>query len=115
MCSGNEKPKMAELNQFLTEYCKLWRSIGYNLGLEDAVLDMIQGDYSTQRERFTATLQKWLKQDVGPTWNTLELAITNSRREELSLKALLESKTNFLLCLNLVAKYTHVTKWCTYR
>ena len=79
---------MAELNQFLTEHCKLWRSIGYNLGLAGAVLDMIQSDHTAQRERLSATLQKWLEQDVRPTWNTLELAITNSRRQEPSLKAL---------------------------
>ena len=91
--SGNEKPKMGELGKFLTEYCKLWRSIGYNLGLEDTVLDMIQGDHSKQRECFTVTLQNWLEQDVRLTWNTLELAITNSRREVLGLKALPESKT----------------------
>ena len=86
---------MGELNKFLTEHCKQWKSIGYKLGLEDAVLNMIQGDYSTQRESFTAALQKWLEQDIQPTWNTLELAITNARREELSLEVLLESKTHF--------------------
>ena len=86
---------MAELNQFLTEHCKLWRSIGYNLGLEGAVLDMIQGDHTAQRERLSATLQKWLEQDVSPTWNTLELAITYSRRQELSLKALPMGKSRY--------------------
>ena len=82
---------MGELNRFLTEYCKLWKSIGYKLGLEDGVLDMIQSDYPTQRERFAAVLQKWLELDVKPTWNTLELAITNARREELSLETLQKS------------------------
>ena len=83
---------MGELNQFLTEHCKLWKSIGYKLGLENSVLVMIQDDHQTQRDRFETTLQKWLKQDERPTWNTLELAITNARREELSLKPLPESK-----------------------
>ena len=82
---------MGQLNRFLTEYCKLWKSIGYKLGLEDVVLDMIQSDCPTQRERFTAVLQKWLELDAKPTWNTLELAITNARREELSLEALQKS------------------------
>ena len=82
---------MGELNKFLTEYCKLWKSIGYKLGLEDAVLDMIQSDCLTQRERFEAVLQKWLELDGRPTWNTLELAISNARREELSLEALQKS------------------------
>ena len=86
---------MGELNRFLTEYCKLWRPIGYKLGLEDAVLDMIQGDCMTLRERFAAVLQKWLEQDAGATWNTLELAITNARREELTLEAL----PNSMICL----------------
>ena len=90
---------MGELNRFLTEYCKLWKSIGYKLGLEDAVLDMIQSDCPTHRERFTAVLQKWLELDVRPTWNTLELAITNARREELSLEALPESKIQLSLAI----------------
>ena len=83
---------MGELNKFLTEYCTLWRSIGYKLGLEDAVLTNIQSDCIIRRECFTVTLQKWLDQDERPTWNTLELAITNARREELSLQPLYESK-----------------------
>ena len=91
-CSGDEKPKMGELNRFLTEYCIRWRSIGYNLGLEEAVLNNIKRDCLIQRECFEATLQKWLEQDVKPSWNTLELAITNAQREELSLKPLKESK-----------------------
>ena len=92
---------MGELNKFLTEHCKLWRSIGYKLELEDAVLDMIQSDHPTQRERFEAALQKWLKQDVRPTWNTLELAITNAHREELNLDPLLKSTiTSYMyLCI----------------
>ena len=83
---------MGELNRFLTEYCTLWRSIGYKLGLEDAVLNSIQSDCLIQRERFTVTLQKWLEQDERSTWNALELAITNARREELNLGPLIESK-----------------------
>lgn len=83
---------MGKLNKFLTEYCQLWRSVGYNLGLEDAVLNNIQSDCIIRKERFTVTLQKWLEQDERPTWNTLELAITNARREDLSLEPFKESK-----------------------
>ena len=83
---------MGELNRFLTKYCKLWKSIGYKLGLEDTVLNNIQSDCLIQRECFTTTLQKWLEQDERPTWNTLELAITNARREELDLVPLEKSK-----------------------
>ena len=88
---------MGELNRFLTEYCALWRSTGYKLGLEDAVLNVIQSDYSEQRERFRVTLQKWLEQDTRPTWITLELAITNAHREELSLAPLKESKKIYII------------------
>ena len=83
---------MDELSRFLTKYCKMWKYIGYKLGLEDTVVDMIQGDHSTQRNRFMAALQKWLEQAARPTWNTLELAITNAYREEMDLKPLKESK-----------------------
>ena len=86
---------MGKLNKFLTEYCQLWRSVGYNLGLEDAVLNNIQSDCIIRKERFTVTLQKWLEQDERPTWNTLELAITNSCRQELSLKALPMGKSHY--------------------
>ena len=101
MHAGNEKPKMGELNQFLTEHCKLWRSIGYKLGLEDSVLVVIQDDHQTQRDRFEATLRKWLEQDVRASWNTLELSITNARREELSLNPLPRSKILFMACTSL--------------
>ena len=87
---------MGELNQFLTEHCRLWRSIGYKLGLEDSVLAVIQDDNPSQRDRFEATLRKWLEQDVRATWNTLELSITNARREGLNLKPLPKSKTSYV-------------------
>ena len=91
---------MGELSKFCTQYCKLWKYIGYKLGLEDVVLDMIQGDHSTQRDCFMATLQKWLEQDTRPTWNTLELAITNARREEQGSEPLKESMLeNWHLCI----------------
>jgi len=93
---GDERPTMGELNKFLTEYCRLWRSVGYKLELQDSVLNVIQSDHPTQNmECFRIVLQKWLEQDVRPTWNTLELAITNARREELSLKPLLQSEICF--------------------
>ena len=91
---------MGELSKFCTQYCKLWKYIGYKLGLEDIVLDMIQDDHSTQRDRFMATLQKWLEQDTRPTWNTLELAITNARREEQGSEPLKESMLeNWYVCI----------------
>ena len=48
------------------------------------------------KECFREVLQKWLKQDVRPTWSTLELAITNAQKEELGLEPLLESMANHI-------------------
>ena len=84
---------MGELNKHLIKYCEMWKSIGYKLGLEDYVVSVIQCDHPTQTvECFKEILQKWLKQDMRPTWSTLELAITNARREELGLENLLEGE-----------------------
>ena len=87
------RPHMRELNRFLTEYCSLWRPTGLQLGLKAAALDVIDADHRMQqRECFRVTLQRWLQQDVRACWRTLELAITNARREELDLDALQASK-----------------------
>ena len=84
---------MGELNKFLTKYCGHWRSIGYKLGLEDDVLNMIHSDHPTQeRDCLRVALQKWLELDISATWSTLDLAITNACRETLSLETLQESK-----------------------
>ena len=84
---------MGELNKYLTKYCELWRSIGYKLGLEDDVLTVIHSNHPVQAmECFREVLQKWLKQDVRPTWSTLELAINNACRDEQSLENLEEGQ-----------------------
>ena len=87
--TGNDTPTMGELNKYLTKYCELWRSIGYKLGLEDDVLNVIQSSHPMQTvECFREVLRSWLKQDVRPTWSTLELAFTNARRDELGVENL---------------------------
>ena len=84
---------MRDLSRYLTEYCPLWRTIGQKLGLRDTVLNLIEHEHPKQlRESFRRTLQYWLDQDVSGTWSTLELAITNARRDELNLDNLSESK-----------------------
>ena len=91
---GNATPTMSELNKYLIKYCEMWKSIGLKLGLEDDVVSVIQSNHPTQIEEcFREVLRKWLKQDVTPTWSTLELAITNACREGLGLDPLQESKT----------------------
>ena len=91
--TGSHPPTMGELNKYLIKYCELWRSIGYKLGLEDDVLTVIQSNHPMQAvECFREVLRKWLKQDVRPTWSTLELAITNAHRDEQGLGNLEEGK-----------------------
>ena len=88
---ADKKPEMGELNSYLVKYCGLWRAIGLKLGLEYDLLETIARDNCKQQECFRVMLKKWLIQDVNPTWNTLELAITNAQRDDLSLYNLLES------------------------
>ena len=88
---ADKKPEMSELNTHLIKYCGLWRAIGLKLGLEDDLLETIARDNSKYQECFRVMLQKWLIQDASPTWNTLELAITNAQRDDLSLDNLSES------------------------
>jgi len=86
---------MKVLNRFLTEYSEFWRPIGLKLGLESAVLNLVEADHRLQqRECFRLTLQKWLQQDVQATWYKLELAITNAKREYHGLDALIASKSS---------------------
>ena len=91
LCTADDKPEMSELNKHLVKYCGLWRAVGLKLGLKDDLLDMIARNNSKEKECFRIMLQKWLIQDARPTWNTLELAITNAQRDELSLDNLSES------------------------
>jgi len=96
--TAGKTPEMSELNKYLIKYCGLWRAIGLKLGLKDDLLDVIENENSKQhKECFRIMLQKWLIQDVQPTWNTLELAITNAQRDDLSLDNLSESMLP-LLC-----------------
>ena len=88
---ADKKPEMSELNKYLVKYCGLWRAIGLKLGLEDDLLETIARDNPKHQECFRVMLQKWLIQDVSATWNSLELAITNAQRDDLSLDNLSES------------------------
>ena len=89
---------MSELNKYLVKYCGLWRAIGLKLGLEDDLLETIaRENFKQHQECFRVMLQKWLMQEVSPTWNTLELAITNAQRDDLSLDNLSES--TLLYCI----------------
>ena len=87
----------------------LWRNIGLKLGLQDAVLNVIEHEHPNQlRKCFRITLQKWLNQDVSATWETLELVITNANRDDLNLDNL--TKSTFKRVYNShVLKLLHVS------
>ena len=71
----------------------MWQPIGLNLGLEQCVLGGIAADHPmNQHDRFRETLHRWMEMDVGASWSTLELAITNANRAKNSLAPLSASK-----------------------
>jgi len=78
---------MKHLNRYVTKkYAADWKDIGIELGLELDVLDIIERD-NPQRSVacFQKTLDKWLKLTPTVTWKTLEVALTNVRRQQLGL------------------------------
>ena len=80
---------MKECTRFLTQHCPQWYEIGLNLGLRQALLEVIKLDnYMKTRDCFRITIQKWLEQNVNADWKTLELAITNAKREAGALDQL---------------------------
>jgi len=99
------------LNEIITKYSVMWRSIGLTLGLDTSVLDNIEADHHIQRKCFEVTLTKWMNLDRNnATWRVLELAITNANRADLSLEPLTESKIH--TCVLTVCM--HVLNFCTY-
>ena len=83
--------------RFITRYTPLWYEIGIKLGLKTALLDVIKLDhYMKHRECFRVTLQKWLEQNSRADWKTLELAITNAKREDGNLEALTMEESQFV-------------------
>ena len=91
--TGDEKPKPKDYHQILTSYCTEWMSIGLQLNLEQSALNLMSADHpNDNRECFRLVLEKWLDMDIEATWSTLELAITNARRQKLGLKPLNASK-----------------------
>jgi len=56
------------------------------LGLELSVIDVIEKDHRDQSVHcFQKTLDNWLKLTPNATWKTLEVALTNVRRQQLGL------------------------------
>ena len=80
-------PTTRDLNRYVTKkYAADWKDIGIELGLEFDVLDVVEKDKTQQSIAcFQKTLDIWLKLTRNATWKTLEVALTNVRRQQLCL------------------------------
>ena len=88
------RPDMRDLGLVLTEHNDIWKDIGLKLKLREAVLNTVAANNRLdQRECFREVLQKWLRMDTLATWEKLELAITNAKREKEGYKELACSKS----------------------
>ena len=78
---------MRDLNRYVAKkYAVDWKDIGIELELEFDVLGIIEKDNPQQSVTcFQKTLDNWLKLTPNPTWKTLEVALTNVSRQQLSL------------------------------
>ena len=88
MILDGDKPEPVKFLRFLTDYCKDWVDIGLLLGLNSALLYQIEHENHSQRDCFRIVLEKWLQLKANATWNELELAITNARRQVLGYEPL---------------------------
>ena len=103
-CVGGERPAAKDYQKFLTEYCLEWQSIGLQLELTQAALNLIDADHRNQhRDCLRLTLESWLQMDTKATWSKLELAITNAKRVKLGIDPLATSKShiNVISTLNI--------------
>ena len=69
--------------------------------LKQPVLNTIARDNpKDERECFRVTLDRWLDMDPDASWSTLELAITNAKRDKSGLDPLDISKLMLYSSLN---------------
>ena len=66
------------------KYASEWEDIAIELGLDKQV-EIIKKDNRECIDCLRRTLQKWLDSTPSATWKTLEIAITNAKRAQLSL------------------------------
>jgi len=91
---------MRDLNRYVVnKYAKHWKSVGLELGLDWDVLDTVEVDNRQQSEScFQKTLDKWLKLTPNATWEILEIALTNVRRQQLGLDPVDDEGKGNMLC-----------------
>ena len=61
---------------FIEKHATKWRSIGLELSITSAALDIIDEDYPTKiKERCKAMLKVWLQRDPEASWEKLFCAV----------------------------------------
>ncbi|XP_065897457.1 uncharacterized protein [Dysidea avara] len=83
----DDTPMMKDLNRYvISRYAAEWKDIGTELDLDIDELNIIEKDNLGQSKIcFQKTLDKWLKGTANATWRTLEVALTNVRRQQSGL------------------------------
>jgi len=77
---------MRDLNRYVVnKFAADWKDAGIELGLEFDVLKVIAKDNQETKDCFQEVLSKWLKLTPNATWRTLEVTLTNVRRQQLGL------------------------------
>lgn len=87
-CIESGTPTMRDLNRYVTKkYAADWFDIGVELGLEDSTLRTIEADYHQSIKCLQNVLNMWLTLSTSgnATWKMLEVALTNVKRQQLSL------------------------------
>ena len=78
---------MRDIHRYVTEnHTANWNDIGLELGLPFDTLKTIRINHPHQVEDcFEDVLDRWLTSNPSATWRTLEVALTNVRRQQLGL------------------------------
>ena len=78
---------MRDINRYVTrEFAADWEKVGIELGLTTSILKVVAKNKHHQAEDcFQEVMDKWLNRNVSATWRTLEVALTNVRRQQLGL------------------------------
>jgi len=78
---------MRDLNRYvIKKYAADWEDIGIELGLQLDILNIVKQNNPLRVEGcLKDVLDRWLKLTPNATWKVLEIALTNVRRQQLSL------------------------------
>jgi len=68
----------------VSNYAAGWKDIGMELGLSFDMMEIVEKDHPHEIVAcFREVLSKWLKTAPTPTWSTLEVALSNVKRQSI--------------------------------